>query len=120
MTESELNKKVFEVFDILRGQRHNNWPIDLLNELKNRNIHIPIEQIPELTTMLANYGGQQTGYLATPKMIISFIEALLKGNKINTLLDPWAGIGSLISVVEHLTNAEKGSGPQVKDNFLLN
>lgn len=105
MGSFELEKELFGLFDYLRGQSIE--PSLFPKILRDRNIKIPIQNIPDFIRLLTTFSGKSFSYLTIPDLVISFIETLAKNYKPKVILDPWAGAGVLLSTIQNATSAEK-------------
>ena len=81
-------------------------PAIVAKRLSALGLEVPPEELSQITKLIFElFSGP--GSLRVPPVLIQVIEALLEGHQAETVLDPSAGVGSLISTVSAVTNARK-------------
>ena len=83
-------------------------PITLAKRLKSLGISIPAGQLPELIpTILQSFGRHHAGHYQIPPVLSEAIAKLLEGRSAQTLLDPWAGLGTMLAIAQQATSSSK-------------
>lgn len=85
-----------------------NDPTSLAKRLKSLGISIPSDQLPELMpTIFKTFGGHHTGHLYIPPVLSGVVAELLECHSIQTLCDPWAGLGGMLSIAQRATSSPR-------------
>ena len=100
-----------ELLSELRKLRNEIAPVDpktLAERLKSLGVSIPTEQLPELIpTILQRFGRHHAGHYQIPPLLSEAIAKLLEDRSAQTLLDPWAGLGTMLAIAQQATSSSK-------------
>jgi hypothetical protein len=104
-----------ELFKELRRlwneMEHGVAPVDpsaLSERLKSLGISIPSDQAPLLMPAFRQtFGGHHAGHHHVPPVLFDVIPKLLAGRSAQTLCDPWAGIGMMLTIAQRAVPASK-------------
>jgi type I restriction-modification system DNA methylase subunit len=86
-------KKLFEIADSFRG-KHNIDILTLIKEASSNNISLDYKNIREMSLWF-----RQGGEIFVPEIVTDFITKVLEDYTVKNVIDPFAGIGNLLSSV---------------------
>ena len=99
-----MNPELFSELRKLRNEITHGGPRTFADGLKSLGISIPTERLPELLpTFLLSFGRHNSGHLYFPPVLSEAISKLLEGRSPQTLVDPWAGWGTMLEVARRAT-----------------
>lgn len=100
-----MNQETLDKFDRIRGQVFRNTE-ELATVLKKEAIHFSPSEFQTLGTFITDHFDHHEGFLPSPDWLIAVFSALAQGRTVNTICDPWAGIGLLIGIMQEVTQAK--------------
>jgi len=111
MSEQSFISKLWGLLDDRRGSHLANYaPAELAAILADRKLLPQQHEIPEVTNLLAKFSGARGGPVPIPPVLPTAISKILVSHSANTILDPWAGLGALLAIVQQATSAERCIG----------
>jgi hypothetical protein len=100
-----MNPELWDKFDRIRGQGFRNAE-ELAAVLQREAIHFSPSELPALGAYIAGCFGGHGVFPLAPDWLATVFFTLVRGRTINTICDPWAGIGLLIGVMQDATQAK--------------
>jgi len=110
MSEQSFTSKLCNILDERRGTLSGYDPGELAAILTERKLFPQEHEIPEVTNLLAKFFGIRSGLMPIPPVLPAVISKIVSPRSAKTILDPWAGLGSLLSIVQQATSAERCIG----------
>ncbi len=111
MSEQSFISKLWRILDEQRATHSANYaPSELAAILTERQLLPQQHEIPEVTNLLAEFFGARSGPMPVPPVLPAVISKILSSHSANTILDPWAGLGSLLAIAQQATSAERCIG----------
>lgn len=111
MSEQSFTSKLWGIFEERRGTHPSNYaPSELAAILTERQLLPQRHEIPEVTNLLAKFSGTREGPMPIPSCLFAVISKILTLRSANTILDPWAGLGSLLAIAQQATSAKRCIG----------
>jgi len=111
MIEQSFTSKLWGIFEERRGAHPTNYaPAKLAAILTARKLLPQQHEIPEVTNLLAKFSGTRGGPMPIPPVLPAVLSKILSSRSANTILDPWAGLGSLLAIAQKATSAERCIG----------
>lgn len=112
MSEKSFTSKLWGIFEERRGTHPSNYdPSELAAILTERKLLPHPHEIPEVTNLLAKFtGARGGGPMPIPPVLPAIISKILTSRSANTILDPWAGLGSLLAIAQQATSAGRCIG----------
>lgn len=109
---SERAAVLWALFDALRGSNRMLSIPELVNAAKAKGISVTWDDLHEFSARM--YHGEP---MVVPPFITRFLAGYLSEKKPRSILDPWAGIGSLLLPLAEATGAQLviGIGPNVEE-----
>ena len=103
-----MNPDLFSELRKLRNEITHAGPRNFADGLKSLGVSIPTDRLPELLpTFLQSFGRPNTGHYYFPPVLSEAIATLLEGRSVQTLLDPWAGLGTMLAVAQQAIPSSK-------------
>lgn len=111
MSEQSFTSKLRAIFEERRGSHVSSYdPTELAAILTERQLFPQLHEIPELTNLLAMNSGVHTSLMPIPHVLPAVISKILSTQSANTILDPCAGVGSLLAIARQATSAKRCIG----------
>lgn len=107
-----MNSELLNELRKLRNELvHGMAPVDptrLAERIKLLGISIPSEQLPDLIpTILETLGGRNAGHLHIPPVLSYVVAKLLEDRNVETVCDPWAGLGTMLATAQRATSSPR-------------
>ena len=114
-----MNTETWEKFDLIRGQVFRNTE-ELATVLQKEAIQFSPSELPALGAFITGSFGRQGTLITAPDWLVAVFSGLVQGRTVNTICDPWAGIGLLIGVIQEATQAKSALAfaPSMSDAML--
>lgn len=100
-----MNPETWEKFDRIRGQGFRNTE-EIAAVLQKKAIHFSPSELPAFGAFITGSFGRLGDFFPAPDWLAAVFSALAQGRTVNTICDPWAGIGLLIGVMQEATQAK--------------
>jgi len=91
--------------DMIGHKGHDLCPMELSSKLAEIGIVLPASDHPRFKDLLINAFNKTSGQYYIPSSVLTAISLLSEGLDANTVCDPWAGTGSVLSAICEATQA---------------
>ncbi|MCK9420535.1 MAG: hypothetical protein M0R70_14280 [Nitrospirae bacterium] len=100
-----MNTETWEKFDRIRGQGFRNAE-EIAAVLQKEAIHFSPSELTAFGVFITGSFGRHADFFPAPDWLTAVFSTLGQGRTVNTICDPWAGIGLLIGVMQEVTQAK--------------
>jgi len=105
MENISANEQLWQLVDKMRGTHHPSL-VEIVKEVRAANIPVSTEQLRALVQKF--YPNEFS--LLPPNSVIEFIKDYIKDIQVESILDPWAGFGSLLLPIVEATKTATAKG----------
>jgi hypothetical protein len=111
MKNTKQSSKLWQVFEKKHGIHASSYsPSELVSIIKQHDLVPEKHEIHEFINQIARFYGNRGGLFSCPAVISNSITKILDSRSASTILDPWAGLGSLLAIAQQATSAARSIG----------